>query len=109
MLIAEDIANAGDSRAVLFDDGIAVRYSTDHKPDVPEEEKRIRDLGGNITTSTASNGKVTSRLCGRLAVARALGDFAFEPYISAEPQIQGPIKLPTERKNFFLILVRLCE
>jgi protein phosphatase 1L len=98
------IANSGDSRAVLCDNGLAIRYSTDHKPDVPEEEKRIRELGGSITTSIDRVGKVTSRLCGRLAVSRALGDFIFEPYICAEPEVRGPINISKKSSDFFLIL-----
>jgi len=81
-----------------------MRYSIDHRPDLAEEEKRIRELGGTITTSIDKFGKVTSRLCGRLAVSRSLGDFTFEPYISAEPYIRGPFNLLQESKDFFLIL-----
>jgi serine/threonine protein phosphatase PrpC len=98
------IANAGDSRAVLCKEGRAVRCTIDHKPDVPEEEKRIYDLGGNVTTSVDKLGRITSRVCGVLAVARALGDFSLAPYVSAEPQVHGPIDLAPENKNYFLIM-----
>lgn len=39
------IAGAGDTRAVLGTTKGAKRLSTDHKPDLPSEEKRIKDLG----------------------------------------------------------------
>jgi len=42
------IANAGDSRCVLARKGKAVPLSFDHKPDNPEEKKRIEDAGSII-------------------------------------------------------------
>ncbi len=98
------VANAGDSRGVLVENGVAIRYTIDHRPDLAEEEKRVRELGGTITTSVDKYGKVTTRLAGRLAVSRSLGDFSFEPYISAEPQIRGPFHFGQQKKDFFLIL-----
>eukprot|EP01118_Nematostelium_gracile_P008625 TRINITY_DN2859_c0_g1_i1.p1 TRINITY_DN2859_c0_g1~~TRINITY_DN2859_c0_g1_i1.p1 ORF type:complete len:545 (-),score=137.82 TRINITY_DN2859_c0_g1_i1:107-1741(-) len=97
------IANAGDSRAVLCQSGIATRYSTDHKPDLPEESKRIKELGGIITTTVAANGRVISRVCHTLSVARALGDFQLEPFISCIPEVRGPINIQ-DHSNQFLIL-----
>lgn len=39
-------ANAGDSRAIVVrKDGSVVRLSRDHKPGMPDETKRITDLG----------------------------------------------------------------
>lgn len=98
------IANAGDSRAVLCQDGRAIRCSVDHKADLPEEMRRIKELGGEVTTEVTKNGKVMARVCGQLGVARALGDFVLEPYVSGEPQIHGPISLAVDNKNYFLIL-----
>ncbi|KAJ3339601.1 Protein phosphatase 2C 2 [Gonapodya sp. JEL0774] len=54
------VANAGDSRAVLCCAGEVVPMSYDHKPDGESERQRIEDAGG------------------RLATARALGDFDFK-------------------------------
>jgi len=87
------IANAGDCRAVLFREGKIIRCSTDHKPSLPEEEKRIVSLGGHITTTIDRTGNITSRVCGVLAVSRALGDFSLNPFVSAEPDVVGPINI----------------
>jgi len=73
------IANVGDSRAVSYRKGSAVRVSLDHKPDLPEEEKRIRNLGGFVSP----NGRVV----GMLAVSRAFGDLDLQPFVSASPYI----------------------
>lgn len=40
--------HAGDSRAVLSRNGLAVRMSTDHSPDVPAERQRIETKGGCV-------------------------------------------------------------
>uniref|UniRef100_A0A7S3LGA8 protein-serine/threonine phosphatase n=1 Tax=Amphora coffeiformis TaxID=265554 RepID=A0A7S3LGA8_9STRA len=63
-------ANAGDSRAVLCrDNRHAVALSHDHKPDNPDEDRRIR-LGGGFVAG--------GRVEGDLAVSRGLGDFRFK-------------------------------
>jgi serine/threonine protein phosphatase PrpC len=98
------IANCGDSRAVLCYNGNTLRCSVDHRPDLPDEEKRIRALGGHITTSIDRLGKVTSRVCGRLAVSRAFGDFLLEPYVTADPYVFGPHSINLPNNNSFLIL-----
>eukprot|EP01116_Phalansterium_solitarium_P020835 TRINITY_DN627_c0_g1_i1.p1 TRINITY_DN627_c0_g1~~TRINITY_DN627_c0_g1_i1.p1 ORF type:complete len:621 (+),score=214.55 TRINITY_DN627_c0_g1_i1:221-2083(+) len=97
------VANVGDSRAVLYRDGEVSRVSVDHKPNVPEEERRILSLGGRVTTTLNKFGASTSRLQGVLAVSRAIGDFALEPYISAEPYVHE-ISLGGPSKNHFLIM-----
>eukprot|EP00741_Cyanophora_paradoxa_P005718 tig00000940_g5542.t1 len=54
MLIGDDlyVGNAGDSRAVMatIQDNVvkAVELSDDHKPDLPEERKRIEKCGGRV-------------------------------------------------------------
>ncbi|EGG25213.1 RasGEF domain-containing protein [Cavenderia fasciculata] len=99
------VANVGDSRAVLCRDGVTVRVSIDHKPNVPKEEERIKALGGNVVTTTNSvTGVVTSRVNGQLAVSRALGDSILSPYVSCEPDIHGPINLENQVKNQFMII-----
>ena len=72
-------ANAGDCRAVLCQNGVPVALSNDHKPFHAEEYARIERAGGNVT-----NGRV----CGNLALSRALGDFKYKDRqdLSAEEQ-----------------------
>ena len=42
------IANVGDCRAVLSENGVAVQLSRDHKPDNEEEKKRIQAAGSFV-------------------------------------------------------------
>lgn len=62
-------AHLGDARAVLCRNGAPVFVTKDHKPDQPEETKRIEAAGGFV----ASN-----RVCHCLAVSRAFGDYEFK-------------------------------
>eukprot|EP00742_Colponemidia_sp_Colp-10_P003389 GILJ01003609.1.p1 GENE.GILJ01003609.1~~GILJ01003609.1.p1 ORF type:complete len:518 (+),score=70.65 GILJ01003609.1:79-1632(+) len=62
-------ANAGDARAVLCRGGKAIDLSLDHKPDRPDEMKRIEEAGGFVSFR---------RVLGRLAVSRAFGDFEYK-------------------------------
>lgn len=73
-------ANAGDSRAIIIQsDGTIVCLSRDHKPNIPEETKRIHCLGGRIMHV----GTGTWRVEGRLAVSRSIGDASLKPYVSS--------------------------
>ncbi|KRX07656.1 Ubiquitin-conjugating enzyme/RWD-like protein [Pseudocohnilembus persalinus] len=80
-------ANAGDSRAVLSQSGVAIPLSQDHKPDNPKEKQRIEKAGGNIW-----DGRVN----GNINISRAIGDLQFksdeklppnQQLIIAEPEI----------------------
>jgi serine/threonine protein phosphatase PrpC len=102
-LIVDDdiiIANAGDCRVVAWRGGEVQRITKDHKPNDEDERRRIEDLGGEITSTelpngnfyfldipTTSIGSISYRVNGILAVARAMGDFALEPYITSVPDI----------------------
>jgi serine/threonine protein phosphatase PrpC len=61
--------NAGDTRCVLYSNGVVVPLSYDHKPSLQHEKERIALAGG-----TVERGRVN----GCLAVSRALGDFEFK-------------------------------
>ncbi|KAH3744352.1 protein phosphatase 2C [Pelomyxa schiedti] len=71
------MANAGDSRAILWRKDHAIRLSRDHKPLDPEEYKRIRQLGGYVTE--------VGRVNGIIAVSRSFGDFFVHPLLDPEP------------------------
>lgn len=62
-------ANAGDSRAVLCRNGVAVPLSFDHKPSLEGEIARIVKAGGCVQNN---------RVNGTLALSRAIGDFEFK-------------------------------
>jgi len=81
------IANAGDSRAVIYNGRDIIRCSTDHKPDLPEEEERVKALGGVVTKTVTRQGKTIGRVGGMLAVSRALGDLFLQPFVTPEPQV----------------------
>lgn len=91
------IANAGDSRAVLSNNGNAVALSEDHKPNRLSEKQRIEQLGGKVFGFFGG----VPRVNGILAVARALGDKALNPYVIPDPEIR---EKTLDHNDEFLIL-----
>jgi len=64
------VANAGDSRCVLFTkENKVIPLSEDHKPDDELEKKRIEHAGGIV-----SEGRIN----GNLNLSRAIGDLEFK-------------------------------
>jgi protein phosphatase 1L len=43
------VANVGDSRAVLSQDGVAQQLSIDHEPGAPSEKGKIEKMGGFVS------------------------------------------------------------
>lgn len=77
------VAHAGDSRAVLVhSEGKVTVLTSDHKPNRPDERKRIRDLGGSVVFWGVW------RVEGILAVSRAIGDRMLKPFVVAEPEVK---------------------
>jgi len=81
------IANCGDSRAFVCQNGYVSLSTVDHKPSNALERDRIQKAGGTV---------VIQRVNGALAVSRALGDFEYksvegrgqlEQLVSPEPDI----------------------
>ncbi|KAF3970816.1 hypothetical protein CMV_005519 [Castanea mollissima] len=89
------VANCGDCRAVLFSGGVALALSRDHKPDRPDELKRIEAAGGKVINW---NGH---RVLGVLTTSRSIGDHHLRPYVISKPEVTV-----TKRSNNdeFLIL-----
>jgi serine/threonine protein phosphatase PrpC len=63
------LANVGDSLAVLFKNGEAIRLNQEHKTSLPSEFTRISKSGARI---------INNRIEGRLNLTRAIGDLAFK-------------------------------
>ena len=72
-------ANAGDSRSVMCKKGQAIPMSTDHKPTIPSELKRIEKGGGWV-----SDG----RIMGNLNLSRGLGDSEYKMDKKRKPEDQ---------------------
>jgi len=63
------VANVGDSRCVLSENGRAVDLSIDHKPNTPCERARIEAAGLDVEDN---------RVSGNLNLSRSLGDLRFK-------------------------------
>ena len=83
VLIVQDkklfFANAGDSRSVVCKKGQAIPMSTDHKPTIPAELKRIEKAGGWV-----SDGRVL----GNLNLSRGIGDSEYKVDKKLKPEEQ---------------------
>ncbi|CAM9874600.1 unnamed protein product, partial [Discosporangium mesarthrocarpum] len=90
------VGNVGDSRAVLCSGRKAVPLSCDHKPNKPEERRRIQALGGRVIYSFG-----IPRVNGILAVSRAFGDRNMKGSINADPDVK---QRALERGDEYLIL-----
>ncbi|CAD8178127.1 unnamed protein product [Paramecium octaurelia] len=103
LLITKDIiysANVGDSRAIMgrFDDGWkVVPLSRDHKPDDPEEKKKILEAGGRVEQQKDLYGNPIGPFrvwlsyiqAPGLAMTRSLGDkVGAQAGVTAEPEIK---------------------
>lgn len=75
------VANCGDSRAVLCRNGTPVPLSDDHKPDRPDELRRIEEAGGRVIYWDGA------RVLGVLAMSRAIGDNYLKPFVISEPDV----------------------
>ncbi|CAN1288712.1 Probable protein phosphatase 2C 39 [Linum perenne] len=67
------VANVGDSRAVISNNGVAKQLSIDHEPEM--ERSEIEDRGD------------VARVDGQLAVARAFGDKSLKQHLSSDPYV----------------------
>ncbi|PWA76099.1 Protein phosphatase 2C [Artemisia annua] len=75
------VANVGDSRAVLCQDGVAKQLSVDHEPN--KERKVIEEKGGFVTKFPGD----CPRVDGSLAMSRSFGDKRLKEHVSSEPDV----------------------
>ena len=73
------VANAGDSRCVLAEEGKAIEMSHDHKPDLPVEIARITKAGGVVEDG---------RVMGNINLSRSIGDMEYKKNPSLSPEEQ---------------------
>ncbi|KAI3926178.1 hypothetical protein MKW98_028314 [Papaver atlanticum] len=71
------VANVGDSRAVICNDGVAKQITVDHEP--LKEKDEIESRGGRVIKRP---GNVP-----RVAMARAFGDGRLKEHITSEPDV----------------------
>ncbi|XP_048127648.1 probable protein phosphatase 2C 8 [Rhodamnia argentea] len=89
------VANCGDSRAVLCRGGVAMALSDDHKPNRPDELKRVEDAGGRVINW---NGH---RILGVLSTSRSIGDQYLKPFVIPEPEIN--VSRRTDADEFLIL------
>ena len=84
-------ANCGDSRAILISENNIIQLSRDHKPELPEEKKRIIECGGRVDKIYGmgpfrvwfKNAEYPG-----LAMSRSIGDgYAHKVGVIDEPEI----------------------
>jgi protein phosphatase 1L len=92
-----NILNTGDSRCVICRNNIAMPLTKDHKPSQPDEENRIKKLGGKIRTDKKSK---ISRI-DDLSVSRSFGDHISSKYVTYKPDIY---KYKLSRGDKFLVI-----
>lgn len=76
-----DILNTGDSRCVICTDNVAIAKTKDHKPNWPEEQERIKSLGGQVYHD-GFDWRIKD-----LSVSRAFGDLDAQPFLTNRPDI----------------------
>ncbi|XP_062243132.1 protein phosphatase 1G [Platichthys flesus] len=80
------VANAGDSRCVVSEQGKAVDMSYDHKPEDELELARIKNAGGKVT--------MDGRVNGGLNLSRAIGDHFYKRNKTLPPEEQMISSMP---------------
>lgn len=70
------LANTGDTRIVLCNNGAASRLTTDHTCQSAKERRRVRKSGGIV---------LHNRVSGILQLSRSLGDHDLRPYVCCAP------------------------
>ncbi|KAJ7981499.1 Protein phosphatase 2C family protein [Quillaja saponaria] len=89
------VANVGDSRAVICENGKARQLSVDHEP---SKEKRLIEGRGGFVSNIPGD---VPRVDGQLAVARAFGDKSLKMHLSSEPDVT--VEMIDEDTEFLIL------
>jgi serine/threonine protein phosphatase PrpC len=79
--------------------GSATQFTSltrDHKPNDPDEERRINAKGGYVATIAG-----VPRVIGELAVSRSIGDTRYAPYVIPTPEV---IYFPISHDQKYVLL-----
>lgn len=107
------VAHAGDSRAVLFrGDNTVLNETEDHKPNLPNEKKRIEEKGGRVIFDGYYNYRIFAKagMYPGLNMSRALGDVVAhkEAGLTAEPELTV-INVADKRKDPAPLNLLICS
>lgn len=107
------VAHAGDSRAVLFrGDNTVLSETEDHKPNLPNEKKRIEEKGGRVIFDGYYNYRIFAKagMYPGLNMSRALGDVVAhkEAGLTAEPELTV-INVADKRKDPAPLNLLICS
>ncbi|KAE9360667.1 hypothetical protein PF008_g1730 [Phytophthora fragariae] len=107
------IVNLGDCRAVMCRGGQAVQLTCDHKPDRPDEKKRIEKAGGfvgkiagiaRVYSAAGAGLAIQQESSTYLAVSRAFGDRSLKTpttLVSCDPEV---IRFQVQEDDLFLVM-----
>lgn len=90
-----NVINTGDCRSIICRDNFGIPLTKDHKPNWPEEKKRIEKLGGKIYYD-GFDWRIKD-----LSVSRAFGDYDATPYVTHRPDIY---RYKINKKDKFIVL-----
>jgi len=79
------IANVGDSLAVIYKDGKAIKVNSEHKATLQKEKDRIVKSGRRI---------INGRIDGRINLSRSIGDFQYKSNNFLKENLQALIPCP---------------
>lgn len=97
------VANAGDCRAVMSKNGVAIALTTDHRPGREDERNRIESLGGYVHCRNQ-----VWRVQDSLAVSRSFGDSNLKEWIISEPET-NKLRLTSECHSLIIASDGLWE
>lgn len=98
------LAHVGDSRAVLCQQGRAVRLTEDHKPELVRESARIEAAGGFVQEgATAMGSGKEYRVNGGLNLSRALGDLRYKSDVKLKPWEQLVSAVPDTKRLLWTV------